>query len=359
MTVLRAALVTPLTGPLAGYGRAGATALQLWAEGAAALPAPLTAVDLAVHDAHPDPGAAIRRATAERPDVVFGPYGSSPALAAVAATDRLVWNHGGATSALCRPAHANVVNVPAPASTYLSGALQAIRSADPDGRTALLLAGTTGFAADVAAGALATAATCGFAVTEHRFEPGRAAEAAVRYADAGPSGQPAGVLLVVGGFEDEIAVAEVLLGRAWRAAVFVAAGVEEILAPVGAAREGLLGPAQWLASAAPRPDLGPDATWFVDAYRRAAGSEPPYPAAQAFAAGLVCARCLVDAGGPGDEAMLAAAERLDVTTLYGRFRLDTGTGLQAGHEVLTVQWQDGRRRVVWPPARAEGVLAPL
>ena len=77
---------------------------------------------------------------------------------------------------------------------------------------------------------------------------------------------------------------------------------------------------------------------------------------QAFAAGVICARCLRD-GRTEDEAQLAAARRLECTTLYGSFRLDPETGLQAGHEVLIVQWQDGARRVVWPPERAERSLS--
>ena len=345
MSVLRTALVTPLSGPLGGYGRAGAAALALWAETAAGLPAPFNRVDLSVHDAHPDPAVAMAGAAADHPDVVFGPYGSSPAVAAIGATDRAVWNHGAATSKLCRPRYANAVNLPAPAATYFDGALRAVRAADPEAATVVLLRGATGFAADVGAGALATAGACGFSAVERVFEPGRAAEVA----EAAPA---ADVLLVVGGFDDEVAAARVLLGRPWAAAAFVGAGVEEVLASLGDGREGLLGPAQWLASAAPRPDTGPDAAWFAGAFRRATGGEPSYPAAQAFAAGTLCARCLRETGGPADEELLAVAGRLDLTTFYGRFRLDPATGLQDGHEVLTVQWQKGVRRVVWPPDRA-------
>jgi branched-chain amino acid transport system substrate-binding protein len=100
---LRATLVTPLSGKLARFGRESATALTLWAEQAAELPAPWIGVDLESFDADPDPGAAMRAAAETRPDVLFGPYGSSPALAATCATDRVVWNHGGATSDLRRP----------------------------------------------------------------------------------------------------------------------------------------------------------------------------------------------------------------------------------------------------------------
>src|SRR6266508_1041127 len=196
MAILRVALVTPLTGPLARFGRAGSTALDVWARQAARLPAGWRGVKLEVHDAHPNPAQAMSASTASHPDVVFGPYGSSPAVAAAAATDRLVWNHGGATSQLARP---------------------------------------------VAGGARAAAAALAFEVRAVGFPPGQAADAAAQLPDAE-------VLLVVGGFEDEIAAARVLLGRGWRAAAFVAAGVEEVLAPLGPGRDGLLGPAQWVAA---------------------------------------------------------------------------------------------------------------
>src|SRR6266511_2351334 len=131
MAILRVALVTPLTGPLARVGRAGSTALDVWARQAARLPAGWRGVKLEVHDAHPNPAQAMSASTASHPDVVFGPYGSSPAVAAAAATDRLVWNHGGATSQLARPRFPRVVNVPSPASTYFRGSLQAVRGRRP------------------------------------------------------------------------------------------------------------------------------------------------------------------------------------------------------------------------------------
>lgn len=85
MTELRAALVTPTTGPLARFGRAGATALTLWAEHAAELPAPWSRVDLEVLDAAPDPGAAVRTAVDARPDVLLVVGGFEDEVAAAGA----------------------------------------------------------------------------------------------------------------------------------------------------------------------------------------------------------------------------------------------------------------------------------
>jgi branched-chain amino acid transport system substrate-binding protein len=169
-------------------------------------------------------------------------------------------------------------------------------------------------------------------------------------------GCDADMLLVAGPFEDEVAAARRLLPGRWRAAGFVAAGVEEVLARLGTGREGLLGPAQWVPEVVPPPDEGPAAAEFVVAYRRDTGADPPYPAAQAFAAGVIATRCLQEAGSADDTALMAAARSLDCATMFGRFRLDPGTRRQAGHQVLTVQWQDGARRVIWPPQLAQAAL---
>lgn len=341
---LRAALVTPLTGPLSGYGRAGADALALWAEWQREQSS--NPVDLTVLDAHPDPIAALQLAQRSRPNVLFGPYGSGPTTAVVRATDRLVWNHGGAQV----PPASNLVSILAPADTYFHGVLHAVRQADPQVQAAYLVAGATRFARAVGDGAAAEAAQLGFSVN-------RSGLLADEPDPAGLGVDPAdAILLVVGRFAEELSAAHRFLPRRWRAAGFVGAGVQEVLADLGAGREGLLGPAQWVAEAVSAPDEGPAGARFIDAYRRRTGTDPPYPAAQAFAAGLIAQRCLRDAGSADDAALLAAARKLSCTTLYGRFRLDPGSGRQVGHQVLTVQWHDGKPVVVWPPEQAQAPL---
>jgi branched-chain amino acid transport system substrate-binding protein len=349
MTRLRATLVTPLSGPLALFGRAAATGLTLWARYAARLPLPWTGIELDVRDTTADPAAVMRAVIDSRPDVLFGPYGSSTMLAAMRVTDRAVWNHGGATSKLCKPDFPHVINVLSPASTYFEGVLKVVRATDPGAASVSILYISSGFGRDVLKGALSMAARLNFEVRAVTFEPNYVIEAA--------STLPiADVLLVVGDFADELAIAPVLLTRSWRAAAFVGAGVQEVLEPLGDLREGLLGPAQWIETPTLAPDEGPDSNWFIAKYRQTVGSDPPYPAAQAFAAGLLYARCLRESGETGDAAQLATSRQLACTTLYGRFRIDPVTGLQVGHQVLVVQWQKGVRRVVWPPELAERPL---
>lgn len=353
MAKLRVALVTPLTGPLGLFGTTCATALTLWAKRAASLPAPWTEIELDVRDTGSNTGAAVRAALETQPDVIFGPYGSGPMLNAARACERVLWNHGGASSRLAKPTFPQVINVLSPASTYFAGVLHAVHACDPTVKTVSLLHSSSGFGRDVAKGAAAAAAHLQLIFQAISFEPSQALESVSLVPDGD-------ILLVAGNFADELAVASPLLTRAFRFAAFVGAGVEEVLAPLGDQREGLLGPAQWVNTAKVKPDEGPDAEWFVTHYREEVGNDPPYAAAQAFAAGLLYARCLRDARDISDATIQEAAQKLVCRTLYGAFQLDPLSGLQTGHQVLIVQWQQGQRRVVWPPEQAESsLLLPL
>ena len=42
-----------------------------------------------------------------------------------------------------------------------------------------------------------------------------------------------------------------------------------------------------------------------------------------------------------------AISKMDHNTVFGRFRVD-GDGIQRGHKMLLIQWQDGKRAIVWP-----------
>ena len=346
MTTLRAALITPLTGPLALYGRTCATALTIWAKKAANLPATFTKIELDVQDSGDHLYETLQMTLEKRPDVLFGPYGSGPMLTVARSSTRLLWNHGGASSRLARPSFPYVINVLSPASTYFVGVLQAIHSSDPTARTVSLFHSTTGFGRDVAAGAKQEASRLQMVIHPIPFEPSQA----LKTVRAVPDGD---ILLVAGNFADEAAVAPLLISRAWRFTAFVGAGVEEVFAPLHELREGLLGPAQWVSHTALWPDEGPDAEWFVTQYRQEEGVDPPYAAAQAFAAGILYARCLREAGETHDEGIQTVAQKLECQTLFGRFQLDPLSGLQTGHHVIIVQWQQGQRRVVWPPEQAE------
>ncbi len=327
-----AVLVTSLSGPLARFGRSGAVALGLWAERAG--------VALEVIDAYPSAAGAIAAAESAGPDVVFGPYGSGPAVTAAAASIGVVWNHGGATARLARPAYPRVVNVPSPATSYLAAVLDTlVADGLPAGSEIVLFHSDTGFGREVAEGSAVAARRLGLVLHPVSFRPGQG--------QAAFEGAPAGdVLLSAGSFEDDIVIAGLGRQRRWRGMGLVAAGVEELYHAIGERVEGLYGPCQWFGDATVEPADGPGSDWFAGRYRDATGTNPPYPAAAAFAAGIVWQRCSHDAQTVDPLRVLAESSNLDTTTLFGRFRVDPLTGVQTGHQIRVVQWQHGRRVLV-------------
>ena len=222
--------------------------------------------------------------------MVFGPYGSGPALAAVAASKGVVWNQGGATARLARPAYPRVVNVESPAYRYLAAVLETLAAGGlGEGSEVVIMHVDTGFGREVAEGAAVAARRLGLLRRSVTFRPGRARDVLAQV----PAGD---VLLSAGSFDDDVAIAQWVSERRWRAVGMVAAGVDELRSAIGDRVEGLYGPCQWFNDGTDDPAVGPNSEWFTLCYREANGTEPPYPAAAAFAAGVVWQRCAKEAG---------------------------------------------------------------
>src|SRR6478752_7471632 len=262
-----------MSGPLARFGKAGANALAIWAE--------RSAVTLEVIDAYPSAASAIGAAEASRPDVVFGPYGSGPALAAAAASTGVIWNQGGATARLARPAYPRVVNVASPVYRYLAAVLETLAAGGlGEGSEVVIMHVDTGFGREVAEGAAVAARRLGLQRRSVTFRPGRARDVLAQV----PAGD---VLLSAGSFDDDVAIAQWVSERRWGAVGMVAAGVDELRRAIGERVEGLYGPFQFFNYLTDVPSVLPICLWFPLYYREANGTEPPYPAAAAFAAGAV------------------------------------------------------------------------
>ena len=91
-------------------------------------------------------------------DLLIGPYGSGLTLAAAEMADAfqyVLWNHSGSSDEIFECNLSSVVGILTPASLYLCAILDLIKSLDPTARRVALFSAKTGFAADMATGALA------------------------------------------------------------------------------------------------------------------------------------------------------------------------------------------------------------
>ena len=176
------------------------------------------------------------------------------------------------------------------------------------------------------------------------------------------------LLLGVGRIQNDLLLARQIVQRecSFGAVAVVAAPIQQFSTHLSAATEGFLGPSQWEFTAKQPvpvekrpPEYGPTAEQVLESLGSsgsASGAEVDYPLVQAYAAGLVAQRCVEEAGRLEPGALREAAVSLDFSTFYGRFRIDPSSGLQTGRSPLIVQWQQGRKVVVWPPEQSQGGL---
>ena len=295
---------------------------------------------------------ALKLLAVDRVDVLLGPYSSGLTMAAARVAEEygaLLWNHGGAADGLYERGFPGVVSVLRPASGYFAGVLELLRQVDPAARRVALLGDARrGFAGAVLSGAEAAAQRLGFEVVHQDDHGGADAEVDGLLAVLGESHPD--VILAAGELESDVRLARRLVdGDApAKAAALVAAGVDEFRRQLSDAADGFLGPSQWEPGVDAAPEIGPTAEEFAQAFRQGGSDPAGYPAAQAYAAGLVIQQCVERAGSLEASRLRAAAAELDFTSFYGRFRIDPVSGRQIGGEPLVVQWQDGVRRVVWP-----------
>lgn len=322
-----------LSGSLARQGRQAMQGLLLWAadvngRGGLAVGSHLSRVEVRCEDDASRAGEARECAGRLMDDrgvaVCFAPYGSHLAVAAAEEAKRrgrILWNHGGASDDVDPRTAIPVLSA---ASAYFRG----LPGLLTDVTRALALAAPRGtFARHVVEGLQATA-------------PWPIETASL---DDPPSLRGIDLLVLAGGFDQEVALLRSIALPPHVAAV--SAGIAAFGCELGSRAEGVIGPSQWEPMAGP-VDLGPCSEAFVRAFRERFGEEPEYPAAGAYAAGLILEACVSRAGSLDEDRLRAEAERLDVRTFYGRFRLDPATGRQVGHAARLVQWRDGVRSVV-------------
>jgi branched-chain amino acid transport system substrate-binding protein len=373
--MVRAGAALSLSGRFSVQGEQARRGLVLWAEhvnrqGGLAVRSgrPRRPVDLRIYDdasLRSDAAAHTERLIVDdRVDLLFGPYSSVLALAAAEVAERygrVLWNHGGSSDAIDQRGWRWIVSLLTPASRYFEPPLDMLVASSQAGRRSArrvaLLHGATGtFPAAVVAGAEAHARAIGLDVVLRASYPATRDELA-SLVRATVKRRPE-LILGVGATEADLDLArEIRRQRVDSALVgLVAAPIQLFQGSLGADANGFLGPSQWEPGLRGSPDLGPSSDQFSASFRGRFGLEPDYPAAQAYAAGLIAARCLEAAGSLDDDALRRAADALDVATFYGRFQLDSRTGQQVGHKMVIVQWQDGRKRIVWPPAVSTGRL---
>ena len=298
-----------------------------------------------------------RLATEDNADLLISPYSSGlTASASVIAEQygKVMLTTGAASDANYMQGFTQVCQIYTPASRYLTGAVDLLKNTDPNVSKVAFVYENDKFSTDVVTAAKDYAESLGYEIV--LFE-GYDTETT----DFGPfinKIEESGAEAVLGGghFQDGTTFARQLdekdIGIGF--VTLLVAPPEPDFADLGAAAVGVVGPSQWEPLAAFTPDFGPTGDEFVAAYQGAYDEEPSYHSAGGYAAGLVLEKAIRDADSTDPADLKAALDAMDVTIFYGDIKFDTSPeahGLQIGHSMIYIQWQDDGglgKQVVWP-----------
>lgn len=257
-----------------------------------------------------------------------------------------------------------MVGVYTPASQYDHSLLDFVAAADPPAETVSIVYKDDPFTVAEAEGARDKADELGLDVTYFDRYPATATDLSPILTQAWEP-EP-DVFLVVAHFQDGALGARQMqeLGMDPAASSFGSgAATSEWWNELGEAAQGTFGPAQWEPSQAVDPAafdapnwVGPQMTpsEFAEQYEERFEYEPDYRGGLAFAAGLALMAAIEEAGSVETEAVVEAIKELDIQSMGGVFRVDPETLNQVGHEMLTIQWQDGEKVIVAPEEAANG-----
>lgn len=305
-----------------------------------------------------------RLLTQDGVDAIFSPY-SAPITDAVAAVTEkhrkpMVACCMG-TTALFRKGRKFVFMLLTPGETYLEGLVDL--AAKRNLRTIAVIHEDTPFPAAIAHGGLDMAKRRGIQAVLVEAYPSKTTDFAqilARVKAANPD-----VLVAATYFDGSVTITRRMKDldvnpRMYAATVGV--GFPTFYERLGRIAEFVYGPSQWepelvtlrAGGLIPLARQYPRAGEFVDSYRKEfPGADLSYQAAQGYGECQVLLEALRRAGSPDDDKVRNEILKMDVNTVFGAFRVDP-EGVQVAHRMLLLQWQDGKKVIVWPEELAPG-----
>jgi branched-chain amino acid transport system substrate-binding protein len=257
-----------------------------------------------------------------------------------------------------------VVGVYTPASQYDHSLLDFVTQANPAAETISIVYKEDPFTVSEAEGAREKAEELGLNILFFDKYPVEATDLSPLLTQAWAVDPD--VMLVVAHFQDGALAARQMteLGIAPMAASFGSgAATTGWWNELGESAQATFGPAQWepiqgVDPAAFEADnwVGPQVTptEFTQQFADEFGYEPDYRGGLAFHAGLALMAAIEAAGTLDTQAVIDAFKELEIETMGGGFRVDPETLIQVGHDMVTIQWQNGEKVIVAPAAYATG-----
>jgi branched-chain amino acid transport system substrate-binding protein len=314
-----------------------------------------------------------RLITVDKVNVVFAPYSSGLTLSGAPVAERygmLYMDHGGASDRIFQQGFQYAVQTIGPGTRYHVGTLDMLDHVDPEAKNIALAYEDSEFARMTMTGAEKHATELGKKIVFKRTYPTGVTDLTPLLSDM--KARKPEIVLGGGHYEDgqlfarqmsdlDINVKALsLIASATLPAFYGALG--------GHVAEGILGPSHWEYGVTFSPEgamkvglewIGPGQDEFVSLFKKSLGKEdmiPDYHAAEAGAQVLAYVKAVENINSLDQDKVRAALGKLKFMSFYGGWDIDDATGLQIGHSMVDMQWQNGKRVIVWPLEAARGKL---
>jgi len=301
----------------------------------------------------------------DRAQFLFSPYSSglvAPASVISEQYGKIMIDSGGAEEKPFALGNKHLFMVITSASHYLSGAVDALKSKNPQAKVAVVYSDDP-FSKTVLAATKEQARAAGLnVVLDESYAPSTT--------DFGPIvnkiiSSNADAFLGGGHYSDGATLARQMHDQKanLKSISILVAPADDKFAELGAAALGVTVPSQWELQVSYEPDFGPTAQEFAKAFEAKSNAKPDYHGASGYTSGVVLQHAIETAGSLDPAKVTAALDATDFTTFFGhiKFATDPGHhGLQAAHQMVLAQWQkeNGKlvRQVVWPQAAQSAAL---
>jgi len=287
----------------------------------------------------------------DKVDILLSPYSSTLALTAAGISEKygkLMIVVGANSDTIFSQGYRYIVGTYTPASKMLTQAVDILLEKIPKPTIAIIYKDDA-FATSVAKGAKEYAENKGVTVAAFEMYPRDAKDLSPILTKV----KNLNVDAILGGghYEDEVLLvrqAKELGINVKLISLLVSPSLPAFYDALKETSEGILAPSHWEPQIKPSINYGPSMDDFLTSFRQKWNSEPSYHSAAAFAAGLYLQAAIEKSGSLKNDVLRKAFNELDITTFYGRLKIDPITGNQVGHELVLLQWQGGKKEVVWP-----------
>ncbi len=280
----------------------------------------------------------------DKVDLVFGPYSSEITEAILPVTEKYGYPllaPGASADWLWQKGYKHIFGVYMPASKYAVGFLELLVKRDL--KNVSIAYADDSFSKAIAVGTKVWAERFGLNVVLYdEFKKGTKdlSHVAWKTKEAG-----ADALIVCGHLEESIDMKISLKKIAWHPKVYYASvgpAMQAFYERLGANADGVFSSSQW----EPYTRF-PNSRKITDSFLKNYKTMPSYHAAAAYATGQILESAVKKATSLDRDKIRDILSAMDTMTVVGRYGVDK-TGLQIKHFNLIIQWQKGKKEIVWP-----------